>query len=232
MESWVDLSHPLTDGMSSWSQLPPPRITRPFVLGRDHANITQLSLQVHSGTHVDAPCHFLAGAAGMDAIPVERFMGNGWVCHVHRGRCEGITAADLDQGAGGAMPGDSILLCTGYGRLFGNPEYYGEYPYLTGDAVEWLIRHRVNAIAVDTPTPDAPPPVRTPGFAYPAHKRLMAEDVLIVENVNGRLEELSGPVEVLFIPLAIVGSDGSPVRLLARSRAPVVGDRSGTVRRG
>lgn len=128
-------------------------------------------------------------------------------------------AGDLERAAGHPQPGHSILLCTGYGRLFGSPEYYGEYPYLTEDAVEWLIGHRVNAIAVDTPTPDAPPPVRSPGFAYPAHKRLMSEDVLIVENVSGRLEELSGPVEVLFIPLAIVGSDGSPVRLLARPRA-------------
>jgi kynurenine formamidase len=104
--------------------------------------------------------------------------------------------------------------------LFGSPEYYGEYPYLTDDAVEWLVRHRVNAIAVDTPTPDAPPPVRSAGFAYPAHKRLMAQDILILENVSSRLEELSGPVEVLFIPLSIVGSDGSPVRLLARPRDP------------
>jgi kynurenine formamidase len=216
---WIDLSHPLADGMPSWSQLPPPRVTHPFVLGPHHANITQLSLQVHSGTHVDAPCHFLAGAASMEQIPVERFMGPGWVCHVHRGRRGEVTARDLEQAVGRPEPGVSILLCTGYGRLFGEPEYYGEYPYLTGDAVEWLIRHRVNAIAVDTPTPDAPPPLRGPGFAYPAHKRLMERDVLILENVNGRLEALSGPVDVLFMPLAIVGSDGSPVRLLARARA-------------
>jgi kynurenine formamidase len=155
----------------------------------------------------------------MDQVPVERFMGAGWVCHIHRGRCEAITAADLERAAGQVQPEQSILLCTGYGRVFGSPEYYGEYPYLADDAVEWLIRHRVNAIAVDTPTPDAPPPVRTPGFAYPAHKRLMTHDVLILENVSSRIEELSGAVEVLFIPLAIVGSDGSPVRLLARACA-------------
>ncbi len=214
--TWIDLSHPLTDGMPSVPGLPTPKVNRLMELGRHHANVTSLNMHVHAGTHVDAPCHFLADGLSIDAIPVERFIGQGRVVHVPKAALEPITASDLEQAGGLLSRGQTLLLCTGFGSVFGQPTYL-DHPFLTPDAVDWVVDRRVNALALDTLSPELPARLRAGDFSWPVHRCLLGEDILILENLNRCLQSLRGMVEVLFIPLRIVGSDASPVRVLVRT---------------
>lgn len=71
-EEWIDVTVPLRTGMVRWPDNPPVLVTRVLEMRRgDLCNLTALSLGVHSGTHMDAPVHFIPKAMGIDAMPIE-----------------------------------------------------------------------------------------------------------------------------------------------------------------
>ncbi len=73
---WIDVSVPLRDGMVRWPDNPPIRITRTQDMERgDDCNVMKVSLGVHSGTHMDAPVHFLSKGAGIDGMPLSVAVG-------------------------------------------------------------------------------------------------------------------------------------------------------------
>src|SRR5258708_1379604 len=75
-ESWIDISVPLYTGMVHWPDNPPVRIERVLDMDAgDGANVSVLSLGAHTGTHMDAPIHFLPQGAGIDALPLSATLG-------------------------------------------------------------------------------------------------------------------------------------------------------------
>lgn len=137
-------------------------------------------------------------------------------------RREGVVAldrADLEAAGAGVREGDIVLLHFGYGERFGSPKYY-DHPYLSDDAAAWLVERRVRMVGVDTVTPDMPGAHRPKDYHFPVHMRLLGRDVLIMENVGPGLAELVGKrIELVAVPLAIRGADGSPVMAMAREVA-------------
>ena len=75
--TWIDVSVPVRSGMVHWPDNPPIELVRTMDMAKGApANVSHLSLGVHSGTHVDAPVHFLADGGGVDAIPLDRLLGD------------------------------------------------------------------------------------------------------------------------------------------------------------
>lgn len=211
----VDLSQPYFDGMSTSHAHGTPSFTARTL---DTANgypiaITHIAMSAHMGTHVDAPRHFFPDGAAIDQYGIERFHGQGVVIDVRRTGVVPVTAADL---AGvDIRPGDFVLLCFGYGGLFGTPDY-ADHPYLDVDVADLLVERRAVLLGVDVLTPDMPESARSPDFHWPVHHRLLAEDILIIENLGPGLTDLIGQrVEVTAAPLAIRGADGAPARVTA-----------------
>jgi kynurenine formamidase len=214
MGTWVDLSHRLVDDLPRVPTFPSPQYSRFLSMPEHPLNVTHIDMVVHVGTHVDAPCHFIDGGPAIDDLPVDRFAGPGLVCRVESSdRSVFGVEALVDRDA--IEAGDIVVLETGWSRYFGTPRY-DEHPSLSVELAHWLVERGVKMIALDAPTPDLPVHLRPAGFTWPVHQALLRAGVLIAEHVTN-LAPLSGQrVEAIFTPLNIGGSDGAPVRALAR----------------
>ncbi len=212
---WIDLSHRLHHDLSRVGFLPEARFERIMSLAADHLNVTEIHMVCHFGTHVDAPCHFIADGPSFDQIPLDRLYGPGVVWRL---RCEpyGLIEPEMfDQAGPPARPGDIVLLDSGSAEHIGTPRY-DQHPSLSLAAAEWLVEHQVKLIGVDFATPDLAVNRREPGFRWPVHHILLSHGVLIGEHLTNLRQLGRGRVEVMFLGLNIEGADGAPARVIAR----------------
>jgi kynurenine formamidase len=214
---WIDLSHPVAEGMPRVPMFPPPTIRRLMCQLADPINVTEFGMVVHTGTHLDAPFHFFSDGPTCEAIPPARLNGPGVVWRLDLPPDSLIEPAHLEAARPLLRPGDILALDTGSAALAGTPAY-DHHPCLSLAAAEWLVARRVKLLACDFPTPDLPVHRRpASGFDWPVHRRLLSEGVLIVEHLRGARPLAGRRVEVMVGALAIAGSDGAPARIMARA---------------
>lgn len=174
--------------------------------------VTALSLGTHSGTHLDAPRHFLAGGPTVGELAVSRFCGRAIVADVRVGAAGEIDAPVLErafQAAGRPQPGEFVLLWTGWDRHFGDGEMT-RFPFLGLDAARLLLDLGVSLVGVDTLSVDSFTADR-----FLVHEALLSAGTLIVENLCN-LERLGpGPAWCCLLPLPLKDLDGSPLRAVA-----------------
>jgi kynurenine formamidase len=212
---WIDLSHRLTEELSRIPSFPQPRIRQITRIPEHRANVTEVRMVVHHGTHLDAPRHFIADGPTMDEVPLERLYGAGVVWQIDAPDRGVINVADLERASPRLRPGDIVLIDTGRARHV-NTDRYMQHACLTGEAAAWLVQQGAKVVGVDFATPDLAAHLRPPDFAFPVHYTLLSQGVLIAEHVTG-LGALAGHrAEIMFLGLNIAGSDGAPVRAVAR----------------
>jgi kynurenine formamidase len=213
---WIDLSHRLTEELSRIPSFPQPRIRQISKIPESRANVTEVHMVVHHGTHLDAPRHFIADGPTMDQVPLDRLFGAGVVWHFDVADDGVIDAADLEKATPRMKAGDIVLIETGRAKYVNTPRYM-EHACLTGEAAAWLVKQGAKIVGVDFSTPDLAAVRRSPDFAFPVHYTLLSQGVLIAEHVTN-FEGLAGHrAEVMFLGLNIAGSDGAPVRAVART---------------
>ncbi|NJF24905.1 cyclase family protein [Thermococcus sp. Bubb.Bath] len=184
----VDLSVPLSEETPIYPDDPPVSIKPWAFIGRDGYYMNVLKMGEHTGTHVDAPAHFIPGGKTIDEMPLESFIGEGIVLDLRGG--EGlISLGELPEG--GFMHRIVLLLTEGR--------------ELSPEAALFLVAEGAKAVGTDGMSigDDA------------VHRILLSEEIPIFENL-ANLEELLGR-EFTFIafPLKIEGGSGSPVRAVA-----------------
>lgn len=211
-EDWIDLTHPISPELPRLEKFAPPRVEKLSSIPEHPSSVTQIQMVCHTGTHLDAPNHFVAGAPAIDEIPLERLHGPATVVRTDLPPGAELRAADLEATDIGAD--EIVILDTGWWRHPGD----GDHPYLGAEAARWLAGRAVKLLATDLPTPDLPTSRREPGFDWPAHRVLLGAGVLIAENL-ANLGRLPARVEAMVMPLPIVGADGAPARVLVRPYA-------------
>jgi len=169
----------------------------------DSYNVSRLTISTHTGTHIDAPRHFLPGGASVDQIPVDALVGPALV--VEMPVEQEITAANLEAAA---IPSgtERLLFKTRNSRLLDDEDFRRDFVYLTLDAARWLVEQGVRLLAIDylsVEQMDAEPNV--------VHQTLLRAGVVIVEGADLR-QVAPGPYLLACLPLKIEGADGSPVR--------------------
>jgi len=218
---WMDLAQPLFNGMPRAKALGDASFRvdehlRPGLAGPPSVRVTHLQMAAHVGTHVDAARHFIADGKTIDQYPPSFFMGAGVALDLRREGVVPVTADDLARCRPTVRRGDIVFVSFGYAERFQDPDYH-DHPYLTGDAADWLLERGVRMLGVDTVTPDLPGAHRSDSYDFPVHMRLLANDVLIVENLGPNLTHLLGQrLQILAVPFAIEGGDASPIVPLAR----------------
>lgn len=212
---WVDCSQPF-DASAEHGATRPPELEELASVADDGVNVQWCGASTHTGTHVDAPRHFLADGATIDDLPLDRFAGSGVVLEVERDDPGPIDADALADADGTVETGDIVLVRTGWGDRYGTPEY-ARYPWLTAEAADWLVERAVKLLGVDTRSPDRPRAMRPDDWdAYPVHQTLLPAGTLIAENLC-LPETLAGErVEIVGFPVNVRGGDGAPVRLVVR----------------
>ena len=212
---WIDLTWPLSPSVPRIASFPPPRFERIASIPERPINITQMQMIVHTGTHVDSPRHFYNDGPAFQDIPLERLMGPGVVWRMDPPSWGLIEAQDLARMRPQLQPGDILAIDTGAAARAGTPAY-DRHASLSVAAAEWLVGQQIKLLAMDTPTPDLALEQRPEGFIWPVHRVLLADGVLICEQITN-LDALVGQrAEFMFCPLNIADCDGAPARVLAR----------------
>jgi kynurenine formamidase len=165
-------------------------------------------MSTHTGTHIDAPCHFVPKMPSIDKIPADRFVSNAVLVKAlkqanHLIEPEDIKGTQVNRG-------DAVVLKTGWEKCFGNKIYMTENPGLSADAAMYLVRKKINIVAIDGPSIDA-------GFdiKFTAHHILLAAGILAVENLCNVGRIAKERFMLVTTPLKLAGATGSPVRALA-----------------
>lgn len=210
---FFDLSQPLFDGCPNCPAHPPVRVPVTADHPVDGWRLEEFHMASHSGTHLDAPLHKLAGGAAIDAIPLGSFCGTPRVADLSGVLTPGavigpeLLAAHLP----GDLAGSVVLLNTGWGRRRARTrEWLHDSPRLGPDGAAWLADRGVRGVGIDhfsiggTAEPDN---ART-------HEILLGANVWIVEELrfrDGWREALPGAT-FLALPLLLPGASGSPCR--------------------
>lgn len=207
---FIDLSHPLRNGLPSFPGDPVLQITPHCTTSSEaRCNVSRIAMGSHQGTHLDAMFHFLDDGRTLDQMPLEWFHGPARVIRIPKKAGEDITVEDFAKHEQHLVEGARILFETGWQSEFGTPRFFIDFPSVTQDAARYLASRKLRLIGMDTPTPGRD--------YYEVHHILLAKDVemVIVESL-ANLDQLPDE-EFIFsgFPLNFAGRDGSPIRAVA-----------------
>ena len=207
MSRIVDLSLTLRPGMRGVSFEP-----RNSVADRGY-NTTMLCLYSHSGTHLDAPHHFIDEGRTMEDLVLEKCVGPALVIDLSSLKPRDlITVEHLAPYAHRIGPGTRILLRTDWSAHADLPDYRTHFPRVSLPLAEWLAERRIALLGVEPP---AVADANNTEELITVHRPLLGADIVIVEGL-AHLDALTRD-EVTFValPLKLEGGDGSPVRAIA-----------------
>jgi arylformamidase len=190
-----DISVPIRPGMITYPGDPEVHVERVVSIEHgDVANLTRLDFGVHTGTHVDAPVHFIDGGAGADALPLEVFLGP----------CEVVDATAADDEVGPELvPTDveRVLFKTRNSELWARESFDEGFVRIGLAAAERLVDNGVRLVGVDYLSVGAPA----------THEALLGAGIAAIEGLDLRGVE-PGQYSLACLPLRIVDSDGAPAR--------------------
>jgi kynurenine formamidase len=205
----IDLSVTMRDGMPVWPGNNKVKIE--VMVSPDGHVVERYSSITHSGTHVDAPLHFIPGGSTVDRIPLETLIGDGFVI---RPEPEGdeITAKSLGKVWKDNLDGNIILINTGWDvkRSFSR-EFQEDFPGLSEDAADFLIDHGVKFLGIDTLGIE---PYSHRDF--PVHKILLEKNIPFIEDLcNLQSLQEGKKYMIVALPLKIGDGSGSMARVVA-----------------
>jgi arylformamidase len=167
-----------------------------------HANVSKLSMGVHTGTHVDAPVHFIEGAPGMESVSLDALCGPAVVVDGTSISGDSIGQSDLE--AIDITPGaERVLLKTRNSELWNRKEFTRDFLRLDGSGARFVVARRIRTIGIDYLSVGD----------HEAHRELLGAGVVPVEGLDLRQIE-PGEYTLVCLPLDLVGSDGAPARAI------------------
>jgi arylformamidase len=207
VSDWIDISLPVYSGMVVWPGDSEVRVERVMELEKgDPFNLTQCSFTAHTGTHMDAPRHFLPQGAGIDALPLDAVLGPCRVVPIRDPRA--VRPAELPDDL---EPGDRILFKTGNSTKLNRLQHFVEdFVYLSREAAQALVTAGVRTVGIDY--------LSVGGFRddmAETHLILLGAGVWIIEGLDLSQVE-PGRYELACLPLRLVGADGAPARAALR----------------
>lgn len=208
--SWTDISVPIQPATPIFEGDPAFHIELAASISAGAVcNVSRLDLGAHTGTHLDAPCHFIDGAAASESISLDDCIGPAWVVDA-TALSRTIGAADI---AGLGIPSGEtrLLFKTPNSELWGMPGFQSGFIGLDAGAAAALVERGVRLVGIDYLS------IAPFGDPVATHRTLLAAGVVILEGVDLRLVG-PGPVELVCLPIRLIGSDGVPARALVRPR--------------
>jgi kynurenine formamidase len=205
MQTFIDLSLPMTDLMPVYPGDEPPRLLKVNNLARNGFNNFRLSVNMHTGTHIDGPMHVTQSKRFLNELPLEQCIGIGCILNATgKNNIPLTTEYELL-----VQPQSIVLLYTGMSRLFGRKKYFHDYPIISKELAQLFVKRRVKMVCLDSPSPDR--------HQFEIHKLLLGNNVLIAENLTNLDKLLSiNKFEIIALPLKI-RTDSSPARIIART---------------
>ena len=212
---FVDLSHTVENDMVTYPGLPPPRISdhltretsRAHYASGTEFHIGRIDMVANTGTYLDTPFHRYPDCDDLADLPLEAVANLPGVCvaAAPEGPIEPETLPDT------GLTGRAVLLATGWDRHWRTAVYGGgHHPFLAEAAVEKLVAAGVALVGIDSVNID-----NTSNGERPAHTRLLAEGVPVVEHLTGLKRLVDAAFRFFAVPVKVRGLGSFPVRAFA-----------------
>lgn len=214
----VDLTHPIFEGMVSFPSPnhPAPEVTILAQHEQQGRMTRRLVLGTHTGTHADAPLHFVPGGAAIDSIALDRLVGPAQVADLSGTEpLTEISKSRLEGALGGPPRHPRVLLRFGWAQRFVDQGFYTDSPFLSRECCRWLVAEGVDVLGMDTPSPDDPRLGQGAEEDSPNHHVLLGAGVVLLEYLANLDRLAHGEVFLVALPLPVVGADGAPMRVIA-----------------
>lgn len=198
----IDLTIPLADNMPVFPGDPETRIKPIATLEKDDHSKLSITLTTHSGTHIDAPFHFINGGKKLDDFPMGHFVGNAIALDCRGQKEISLTERELSL----IQKDDIVFLATSHSDIHAVQKYFDDYPVISKKTADALVQKEIRIVGIDSPSPDKAP--------YDLHYIFLGKEICIVENLFNLKPLINKRFTCIIAPLAIKDGDGAPCRVI------------------
>ncbi|WP_224364186.1 cyclase family protein [Hyalangium versicolor] len=215
MKRFIELNHPIQDGMTPYPGLSSPKVkaivdhaaSRPRYQNRSEFYLGRLEMDCNTGTYLDSPFHRYPDTQDIGNIPLEQVAGlPGHVVSAEMSASRSVNP----QLPEGDLRGRAILVKTSWDERWATERYYEPGPFLAPEFVDRILQARPALVGVDCWNVDD-----TQDPARPVHTRLLAAGILIVEHLCNLQSLPPDGFRFYAVPLRVVGAATMPVRAFA-----------------
>ena len=210
--NWIDISYPLSENMHFWPQDPiPPDIKN------NHSetefgtiSMTQMTINTHHGTHIDAPRHFFADGTTIDKMPIDAIMGPARVIQLKD--TESVKAEELKRHD--IQIGERILLKTvnSISSYYQQSRFVEDFVYISDDAAQFLVDKKISVIGIDYLAVGS---FKDRGCLINVHRSLLGNGIWIIEALDLSGVE-PGEYEIICLPIRVHQGDAGQARAIIR----------------
>jgi len=202
-----DISLPISESLVTWPTHPEIKINQPRHLAKgDYATVSEIRMSAHTGTHIDAPNHFIPKGSGIDALDLNLLVGEALVVDAtHAKQISGteLTAMQIPDNT------KRVLFLTRNSERWhrNREEFFEDYVGITHSGADWLIKNGIRLVGIDSLS------VATIAQSVPTHKALLGAGITIVEGLY--LEGINpGKYKLICLPIKLMDLDGAPARAI------------------
>ena len=202
-----DVSVPIVNGMPVWPSDPPVKLTPSAFPSRDGSHtirVTAIEMGSHTGTHIDAPHHFVDGGRKLHEIPLDCLVGEATVVHIpevrsiKRGNLENLNWTGVQR----------VLFKTANSSRWAHRSFQKDFVYLEPEAAEFLVERGLRLVGIDYLSIDP-----YGSEHHPAHFVLLPNNVVVLEGLDLR-QIAPGRYHMVALPLNLQHADGAPTRVI------------------
>ena len=209
----IDLTLTVSDKIPTFPGSPQPSFIPWENVKEDGYNLELLFLSTHTGTHMDAPYHFLEKGAKIHEISLKKLVSETVLIKSKKKGDESITKIDIqkfEKKHGKIASFSSVIFSTGWQRNLQKKYYFTKNPGLSVSAAKYLASKKINLVGIDSPSIDLGKDSK-----FSVHQIFAKKGILIVENLANLEKIKSSKFHLVVLPLKLKNATGSPVRAIA-----------------
>ena len=209
----IDLTLTISDKIPIFPGSPQPNFIPWENIKEDGYNLELLFLSSHTGTHMDAPHHFLEKGAKIHEISLEKLVSEAALIKSKKSGCESITKTDIqnfEKKHGKIERSSSVIFSTGWQRNLQKKYYFTKNPGLSVSAAKYLASKKISLVGIESPSIDLGTDSK-----FSVHQIFAKKGILIVENLANLEKIKSSKFHLVVLPLKLKNATGSPVRAIA-----------------
>lgn len=197
----IDITVPYHSGMAAFPGTEPPKFRQAKSIEKDGKNLWVMEMTSVTGTHVEAPCHVIAGAPSVDQIDLHKCYGPCEVLEIKKTNDGLIGFTDVQD-----VKSERVLFKTTNSEMIRQDTFYDDYVALSVEAAETLVANGVKLVGLDYYGIE-----RRGSLDHPVHRTLLAAGVVILVGLDLSFVK-PGRYTLIAMPQRLKGLDGSPVR--------------------
>ena len=206
----IDLTLTVSEKIPTFPGSPKPQFIKWETISKDGYNLELLFLSTHTGTHIDAPFHFVKNGKKIHEIAPERLVNEAVLIRIGKNSNRSISKTDIqnfEQKNGKIDNGSTVIFYTGWQKNLNKEFYFTENPGLSISAAKYLVSKKINMVGIDSPSIDLGTDSK-----FSVHHVLAKNNILIVENLANLNKIKSNNFHLITSPLKLKNATGSPIR--------------------